>query len=333
MTTQRMRAGLFMVVLALMPLAPAQEKAPRVASIGGKYSQLIRTIECPDDKGEYGELCDEGRWDATTYAGVSVPEGYWVYVYPKWYIWAKRDLGKIGFEVIKRKVQLKEILLEVHFEHHRKNRKWAGDLLEVFIKALPELEKRSGKSFPGVNPYVIYEDPNRKSLGSCGASGMALASPPAAGNWVLLHEAVHIWNAGGHPHWVCEGLADYISYHLMLQFKVPFKKGGGMPPWIRRWRKLRGTARDCPLNDPKDRYYEVSRAKTVEFWQILYEHYGHEFIDKCFRRNIEDRDLTNNEFAEMLKTAGAKDPSRFMSGWLIKGEYRIRTSECCGRDK
>ena len=302
-------------------------------SLGGKYSQLIKILNCPQDKARYGTFNDEGHNKAITYAGVSVPEGYWVYSYPKWYVWAKRDLSKIGFEVRKTQVRLKKRVLEVHFEHAQKNRAWAKRLLALFVKALPALETRTGKAFPGVNPYVIYEDPKLKPLGLAGPTGMALRSPPAAQEWVLLHETVHIWNAGKGPNWIREGLADYVSYQLMLRFKVPFVKGDEMPPWIEGWRKLRGTKKDLPLNDPQDHYGKVSKAKPMEFLQILYERFGNAFIDKCLRKHVRDKTLTNQELATLIKAAGAQDPSRFMKGWIVKGEYQIKRSKSSGRTR
>jgi hypothetical protein len=316
-----------------MPPVVGQEEKDKHEreSVGGKYSELIKIVPCPKDKAKYGEFNDEGYNKAITYAGVSVQEGYWVYSYPNWYVWAKRDLSKIGFEVRKKKVRLKETVLEVHFEHAQKNRVWAKRLLALFVKAIPALEERTGKVYPGVNPYVIYEDPNLRPLGLSGPTGMALRSPPAAQEWVLLHEMVHIWNAGSGPSWVREGLADYVSYQLMLRFKVPFVKGDEMPPWIEGWRKQRGTKNDLPLNDPKDHYGDVSKAKPMEFLQILYERFGNAFIDTCLRKSIREKSLTNEDLARLLRAEGVKDPSQFMNGWIVKGEYGIKRSKSSGR--
>lgn len=58
------------------------------ASIGGKYTGLLYTMQVPGDAGQYGAFHDYGRWNETTYAGHrNLPAGYWVYVYPNWYIW------------------------------------------------------------------------------------------------------------------------------------------------------------------------------------------------------------------------------------------------------
>lgn len=60
------------------------------AMVSGKYCQLLRRIEVPGDKNTYQEFHDFGLYQATDYAGAKgIPEGYWVYVYPHWYIWGK----------------------------------------------------------------------------------------------------------------------------------------------------------------------------------------------------------------------------------------------------
>lgn len=61
------------------------------ASVNGKYYNLLRTIYVPSDKTKYGNFKDWGYWSGTTYAGHSnLPTGYWVYVYPNWYIWGNK---------------------------------------------------------------------------------------------------------------------------------------------------------------------------------------------------------------------------------------------------
>jgi len=60
------------------------------AMVSGKYSKLLKRVEVPNDKESYGEFKDYGHYQATSYGGVdNIPEGYWVYVYPYWYIWGK----------------------------------------------------------------------------------------------------------------------------------------------------------------------------------------------------------------------------------------------------
>jgi hypothetical protein len=58
------------------------------ASVNGKYYNLLKVINVPSDRGSYGDFSDYGHYSSTSYAGYNnLPAGYWVYVYPDWYIW------------------------------------------------------------------------------------------------------------------------------------------------------------------------------------------------------------------------------------------------------
>lgn len=60
------------------------------ASVNGKYVNLLHVIDAPEDKAVYGEFCDWGYSYSNTYAGkTNIEFGFWVYVYPKWYIWER----------------------------------------------------------------------------------------------------------------------------------------------------------------------------------------------------------------------------------------------------
>jgi len=60
------------------------------ASVRGKYSRLLMVINTPEDKERYGPFCDYGFWFGSEYDGATeIPSGFWVYVYPNWYIWEK----------------------------------------------------------------------------------------------------------------------------------------------------------------------------------------------------------------------------------------------------
>jgi hypothetical protein len=66
--------------------------APEVrASVNGKYYNLLSTLYVPQDQGSYGDFYEWGYWSGTSYAGYSnLPAGYWIYVYPNWYIWGNQ---------------------------------------------------------------------------------------------------------------------------------------------------------------------------------------------------------------------------------------------------
>jgi Ca-activated chloride channel family protein len=79
-----------------LPASPqplTREQAEAKASLNGKYKNLLRIIDAPDDSSAYGDFSDFGRWEGTSYRGQNnLPQGYWVYVAPHWYIWG--DLAK-----------------------------------------------------------------------------------------------------------------------------------------------------------------------------------------------------------------------------------------------
>ncbi len=58
--------------------------------MGGKYRELLDKLELREDVQRYGSVYDYGWWGDRTYAGrEDLPAGYWVYVYPNWYIWGE----------------------------------------------------------------------------------------------------------------------------------------------------------------------------------------------------------------------------------------------------
>jgi hypothetical protein len=74
--------------IAQVPLPP--DEALVKAEVEGKYRMLLKQIAVPEDAAAYGEFKDFGSWFGTTWAGYSdLPQGYWVYVYPRWYIWGQ----------------------------------------------------------------------------------------------------------------------------------------------------------------------------------------------------------------------------------------------------
>ncbi len=65
-------------------------KVPNEARVHGKYVNLLYIIPAPEDRAEYGEFCDWGYWTGTEYADCkNLKPGFWVYVYPKWYVWER----------------------------------------------------------------------------------------------------------------------------------------------------------------------------------------------------------------------------------------------------
>lgn len=69
---------------------PVDIETSRQASVNGKYMYLLHIIEAPEDKLEYGSFCDWGYWYGDEYAHhTNLTPGFWVYVYPNWYIWEK----------------------------------------------------------------------------------------------------------------------------------------------------------------------------------------------------------------------------------------------------
>lgn len=60
-------------------------------TFGGKYGGMLRRLRLPSDRGQYGNCRDYGSWSGSSYKGhTNLPDGYWVYSYPYWIIWADR---------------------------------------------------------------------------------------------------------------------------------------------------------------------------------------------------------------------------------------------------
>lgn len=77
------------------PLVVPESEARTLATVGGKYSDLLKKVEVEKDFLEYTEFQDYGFHEACSYGGQdSIPAGYWVYVYPNWYIWGKAKDGQ-----------------------------------------------------------------------------------------------------------------------------------------------------------------------------------------------------------------------------------------------
>jgi len=76
------------VAPATSPVELSANDARIEATVDGKYRRLLKKIEVRSDVSIYGEFKDYGQWDGASYSGhTDLPIGYWVWVYPNWYIW------------------------------------------------------------------------------------------------------------------------------------------------------------------------------------------------------------------------------------------------------
>ncbi len=84
-------AGNWSATYSLAAAPPAPQGPEVTASVNGKYYNLLQTLYVPQDQGSYGDFYDWGYYSGTSYAGYSnLKPGYWVYVYPNWYIWGNQ---------------------------------------------------------------------------------------------------------------------------------------------------------------------------------------------------------------------------------------------------
>ncbi|MEM9534173.1 MAG: hypothetical protein AAGA40_00730 [Cyanobacteria bacterium P01_E01_bin.45] len=60
---------------------------PELASANGSYYRLEQILTCTADRDTYGDYNDYGYWSGGSWCGQTGVEGYWVYVYPNWYVW------------------------------------------------------------------------------------------------------------------------------------------------------------------------------------------------------------------------------------------------------
>jgi hypothetical protein len=84
--------------MGCVAVALAQEQsdadALKKATAEGKYTRLLTVIHMPKDKDAYGEYSDYGEYNGTEWGNYKgLPKGYWVYVYPHWYIWEQKGKG------------------------------------------------------------------------------------------------------------------------------------------------------------------------------------------------------------------------------------------------
>ncbi len=92
---ETVREAVFNALLAIDPEVKALLQAIPKKAHGDKYQKLLRRIRVPQDQKEYTDFNDYGFYEGTEWAGFTdLPQGYWVYVYPYWYIWGEVKGGK-----------------------------------------------------------------------------------------------------------------------------------------------------------------------------------------------------------------------------------------------
>lgn len=74
------------------PAALSSVEARSKATCEGRYRDLLDKIAVPGDHARYGTFHDRGFQPMQSYLGhADLPAGYWVYVYPHWYIWGSAE--------------------------------------------------------------------------------------------------------------------------------------------------------------------------------------------------------------------------------------------------
>ncbi len=78
---------LCILIASTLATAATDDTARETASVDGNYSQLLQILHCPQDAADYGNFQEFGYWDGGPWCGQTGMPGYWVWVYPNWYIW------------------------------------------------------------------------------------------------------------------------------------------------------------------------------------------------------------------------------------------------------
>lgn len=64
------------------------EQLMKMGAVNGKYKGLLRVIYVKEPQNSYPPYFDFGKYSGPgTYMGNQVPDGHWVYVMPRWFIW------------------------------------------------------------------------------------------------------------------------------------------------------------------------------------------------------------------------------------------------------
>jgi len=70
-------------LLGKTPVADVLKKAAT-----GKYKHLLHVLLVAADRANYNDFSDYGHYTGNSWAGFNdLSPGYWVYVFPRWYIW------------------------------------------------------------------------------------------------------------------------------------------------------------------------------------------------------------------------------------------------------
>lgn len=73
------------------PIELTSTDARTKATVGGQYDVLLDKLAAPEDLSAYGPFYQYGWWTGSQYRDhKGLPPGYWVYVFPDWYIWQER---------------------------------------------------------------------------------------------------------------------------------------------------------------------------------------------------------------------------------------------------
>jgi len=78
------------ILINFSNISIAKSQIPNKASANGKYSNLLQTLKCRNDRKQYGNFKDFGYWAGGAWCGQKGKAGYWVWVYPNWYIWSNQ---------------------------------------------------------------------------------------------------------------------------------------------------------------------------------------------------------------------------------------------------
>jgi len=93
---RRILTFIFLIIIGTIAYGKSEDikdgELMKYASAGGAYKRLIHLLKVPEDSSYYGEYYVYGYWDGESYGGYhKLSPGYWVYLYPNWYVWAEMN--------------------------------------------------------------------------------------------------------------------------------------------------------------------------------------------------------------------------------------------------